>query len=157
MTRSVLLLACSLAVLPATIAHAQIVLLPAESSLSTPESRQRLVVQEVEHGEVGRQLVDKIEWSSSDDAVATVVAGLVTPVKDGQATILAKLGDRTATAKVKVSGMSQLFAWSFRNHVEPVLARQGCNAGACHGRLRARADSGSRSRVMTPTAITSTS
>ena len=31
--------------------------------------------------------------------------------------------------------MSAPFAWSFRNHVEPVLAKQGCNSGACHGAL----------------------
>ena len=31
--------------------------------------------------------------------------------------------------------MSVPFAWSFRNHVEPVLAKQGCNSGACHGAL----------------------
>ena len=31
--------------------------------------------------------------------------------------------------------MSEPFAWSFRNHVEPVLAKQGCNSGACHGAL----------------------
>src|ERR1700745_2994676 len=23
--------------------------------------------------------------------------------------------------------------WTFRNHVQPVLAKAGCNAGACHG------------------------
>ena len=27
------------------------------------------------------------------------------------------------------------FAWSFRKHVEPILAKQGCNSGACHGAL----------------------
>jgi hypothetical protein len=26
-------------------------------------------------------------------------------------------------------------AWSFRNHVTPVLTRAGCNSGACHGAL----------------------
>ena len=31
--------------------------------------------------------------------------------------------------------MSTPFAWSFRNHVEPILAKQGCNSGACHGAL----------------------
>src|SRR5438270_10482287 len=26
-------------------------------------------------------------------------------------------------------------AWSFRNHVIPILTRAGCNSGACHGAL----------------------
>jgi len=28
---------------------------------------------------------------------------------------------------------SNLPEWSFRNNVQPVLAKAGCNAGACHG------------------------
>ena len=69
-----------------------VVLLPSECTLSTPESRQPLIVQEIEHGEVGRQRVAGIEWSSSDPKIATVVDGIVTPVHDGQATITAKVG-----------------------------------------------------------------
>ena len=29
--------------------------------------------------------------------------------------------------------MDKPFQWSFRNHVESVLSKQGCNGGACHG------------------------
>ena len=41
----------------------------------------------------------------------------------------------TATAEVTVVGMDKPFEWSFRNHVESVLAKAGCNSGACHGAL----------------------
>jgi Protein of unknown function (DUF1553)/Protein of unknown function (DUF1549)/Bacterial Ig-like domain (group 2) len=108
---------------------------PPEFTLSTPESRQTLIVQEVEHGEVGRQRASAVEWSSSDSKIASVADGLVTPVHDGRATITAKVGAQTATATVKVDGLNGPFAWSFRNHVEPILAKQGCNSGACHGAL----------------------
>ena len=111
------------------------VLFPSECTLSTPASRQPLVVQEIEHGEVGSQRVAGIAWSSSDPTIATVVDGVVTPVHDGQVTITAKVGAQTSTAKVVVAGMSNPFSWSFRNHVEPILAKQGCNSGACHGAL----------------------
>ncbi len=110
-----------------------VVLLPSEFTLSTPPSRQSLIVQEIERGEVGRQRAAGIEWSSSDPKVASVVAGLVSPVGDGRATITAKVGAQTATAKVVVEGMGAPFAWSFRGHVEPLLAKIGCNSGACHG------------------------
>ncbi len=50
----------------------RLVLFPPESALGTPESRQRLILQEVERGEVGRQVTEPIEWSSSDPSVATV-------------------------------------------------------------------------------------
>jgi hypothetical protein len=108
---------------------------PAECTLSTPESRQQLIVHELERGEVGRQHGTGIEWSSSDPKVATVRDGVVTPLHDGQATITAKVGAQRGVAKVVVKGMSTPFAWSFREHVEPVLAKEGCNAGACHGAL----------------------
>src|SRR5882672_4098749 len=32
-----------------------------------------------------------------------------------------------------VCGAEKEFDWSFRNHIQPVLAKNGCSAGACHG------------------------
>src|SRR5690606_39870095 len=46
---------------------------------------------------------------------------------------LATLDDKTAIVQVTVEGMNEPFAWSFRNHVESVLTKAGCNAGSCHG------------------------
>ena len=131
----VLALAGLLLAWPSSPASAQLAVLPGSSRLATPESRQRLIVQEVERGEVGRQATGKVAWSTSDPAVATVADGVVTPVADGVATITATIGDRSATAKVEVAGIARPFAWTFREHVEPVLAKQGCNSGACHGAL----------------------
>ena len=130
-----LLASCLLAWASAALADGPLVVLPPESTLATPESRQRLIVQEAERGEVGRQVVGPVAWSSSDPCVATVANGVVTPVADGKATITATAGDRSASSLVTVVGHSQTFEWSFRNHVEPVLAKQGCNSGACHGAL----------------------
>ena len=52
---------------------------------------------------------------------------------DGETHLIATLGDLTKRIPVKVSGQSQEFRWSFRNHVESVLSKAGCNGGACHG------------------------
>ncbi len=46
---------------------------------------------------------DEIEWSSSDESVATVDDGMVKAVAEGEATITAKCGDKTATCDVSVS------------------------------------------------------
>lgn len=135
MIRTPLVLAGILAASAAARAEGPIAALPAEVSLSTPQSRQRLIVQESGAGEPGRQVREGIAWSSSDPAIARVDDGLVTPVADGVATITAKVGDRTADVKVQVAGMGGPFEWSFRAHVEPVLTKQGCNSGACHGAL----------------------
>ena len=45
---------------------------------------------------------DALEWSSSDEAVATVADGLVTAKAEGEATITAKAGEQSATCKVTV-------------------------------------------------------
>lgn len=56
-------------------------------------------------------------------------------VADGKATIVARVGDQTADVTVEVTASQEPFSWSFRRHVQPVLAKRGCNSGACHGAL----------------------
>src|SRR5439155_15016206 len=60
-------------------------------------------------------------------------AGVAIPIANGTAKITAVSEGQSATANVTVTGMDQPFQWSFRNHVESVLSKQGCNAGSCHG------------------------
>jgi hypothetical protein len=120
----------------AAIAADDLVVLPPEVSLSSVQSVQRLLVQHRSGEAYTAQAVEGVNWSSSNPEVATVSdAGVVHPVANGQAAITATFGDQTATAKVAVTGMDQPFAWSFRNHVLPVLSKAGCNSGACHGAL----------------------
>ena len=47
---------------------------------------------------------DEVEWSSSDETVATVQDGVVTAVAIGEVTITAKVREKTATCSVKVEG-----------------------------------------------------
>src|SRR5204863_5426143 len=79
------------------------------------------------------EITNQLEMVSSDPAVVRIENGFVIPVTNGSATIRAKSGKLTASAPVNVRGMEQPFEWSFRNHVQPVLAKNGCSAGACHG------------------------
>ncbi len=120
----------------ATRAEGGPVILPRTVALSTPESSQQLIVQLQGGGSFGAQWREGVEWSSSDAEVAVVsAAGLVQPVGNGQTEIRATMGEVTTTVPVTVTGMQQPFRWSFRNHVQPVLAKTGCNSGACHGAL----------------------
>lgn len=112
---------------------AKLVLLPSSSDLSTKESRQTLVLQWQRGEQVLGQALEAVQFSSSDEKVLKVENSVAVPVGNGKATITAKAGDQQATAEVTVTGQDQPFAWSFRNHVESVLSKQGCNAGACHG------------------------
>src|SRR5205814_406005 len=73
-------------------------------------------------------------FRSSNEQVAQVDAlGWIQPVSNGQATVTAQAGERTATVAVTVQLPNQPLGPSFRNDVMPVLSKAGCNAGACHG------------------------
>jgi len=113
-----------------------VAVLPSSVTLSSRESSQRLILQQQANNEATQQVADGITWSSDKPDVTTVdERGVVRPVADGTATITANANGQSATVSVTVSGLAEPFAWSFRNHIEPVLAKAGCNSGACHGAL----------------------
>ncbi len=114
-------------------ADESLVLLPAEIKLSGPAACQTLLVERSEGGRFVGQLTDGVVFESSNPKVAVIKDGQIRPVGNGEATITAKAGDRTTTAKVAVDAMNRPFRWSFRNHVQSVLAKTGCSSGACHG------------------------
>ena len=114
---------------------AKLAILPESVQLHGPEARQQLLV-ESSAGGFQEDLTRQAQWSTSNAGIATVdPAGMVRPVADGEATITAKIGTRSTTVKVVAKGARAPFAWSFRNHVIPVMTKAGCNQGACHGAL----------------------
>ncbi|HEX7448109.1 MAG TPA: DUF1549 and DUF1553 domain-containing protein [Pirellulales bacterium] len=110
-----------------------LVLLPAEIKLAGPQAFQTLLVEQSLGGRYVGQMRDGVTFESSNPQVVAIEEGVARPVGNGEAIITAKLGDRTATAKVTASNLDKPFRWSFRNHVESVLAKAGCSSGACHG------------------------
>ncbi|REK12959.1 MAG: DUF1553 domain-containing protein [Planctomycetota bacterium] len=119
----------------AATADETIKLLPGEFTLSGPAARQSLVLESFEGDNATGQLVEGLEFESSDPAVVKVEDGVALPVANGTATITATAGEKSAAAEVTVVAMGEPFGWSFRNHVEPVLSKAACNTGACHGAL----------------------
>jgi len=110
-----------------------LVLLPKEISLTGPEARQSLLVQKFNGTHFTSQITNAVQFTSSDSKVARVEGATVIPVGNGTATINAKVSGQTISTKVTVQKLDAPFAWSFRNHIQPVLTKGGCNAGACHG------------------------
>jgi hypothetical protein len=108
---------------------------PALTTLSTPESRQQLLLR-ARAGATQEDWTRNAEWKSSNAAIAEVSKeGVVTPKADGVVEIAATANGVSASTKVTVQGLKQPFAWGFRHHVIPVLTKTGCNQGACHGAL----------------------
>jgi hypothetical protein len=76
-------------------------------------------------------------YRSDNETVAHVdAAGVVTSVSDGDTAVAIQLDGRTLRIAVKVIGCDAEKAVTFERDIEPILARSGCNAGACHGKAR---------------------
>jgi hypothetical protein len=117
-------------------AAADLKVLPSEVALTGPHASQRLLVLALAGGQVVGDLTERAKFASSNPAVASVDEdGVVWAVADGEAVLTATNGGRQATATVRVRKAREPVAWSFRNHVIPMLTKVGCNSGACHGAL----------------------
>ena len=110
-------------------------ILPAEIKLHGPAASHRLLVVGVKDDLFIGSPEEEVSLTSSDTNVVRIAGGVAIPVANGTAAITAKAGERQATCQVTVEAMDQPIQWSFRNHVEPVLAKYGCSTGACHGAL----------------------
>ncbi|WP_286764355.1 MULTISPECIES: DUF1553 domain-containing protein [Rhodopirellula] len=112
-----------------------IVLLPQQVELSHAGDLQRLSVATWQDGIAG-STIDDVTIETSDPSIVKVVEQTLHAVSDGVATVTATTTDGKSTATdVTVGGTKQPHQWSFRNDVQSVLAKQGCNMGACHGAL----------------------
>src|SRR5262249_8055584 len=115
---------------------AGLAILPGDLKLEGPQARQRLLVVEKAGEQVVADRTGKATFSSSHPSIVSVDAsGNVRAAGDGEAVITARHGKESATVKVSVRGTKADFTWGFRNHVQAVLTRSGCNSGACHGAL----------------------
>ena len=107
--------------------------LPEDIRLAGPSARQRLVVERLADGRYAGEITNGLTWTSSDSGVVRIESGIAIPVTNGTARITATLDNKTASASVTVKNIERPTLWNFRNHVQPVLAKNGCSAGACHG------------------------
>lgn len=83
---------------------------------------------QVEHPDIA-EIVEDVDRGkqlrAKRSGTTTLVVTLVSP--DGT--------KMEARAVVRATGMEQPPNWEFGNHVQSILARSGCNMGACHGAL----------------------
>ncbi|OYW17163.1 MAG: S-layer protein, partial [Planctomycetales bacterium 12-60-4] len=112
---------------------ADIAVLPSSLALTGPEVRQRVLVQRVDNGRIGPQIVEGIVYQSADDKVVRIDNGLVIPVGNGTTEITVTVGTEKRTVPVTVAQFDWPHVWNFRNQVQSVLSKTGCNMGACHG------------------------
>src|SRR5262249_57581885 len=70
--------------------------------------------------------------SEPADVMAIDAGGMLTPKRNGAATLVVKAGGQTARVAVTVKDFDQPQPISFRHDFIAVLNVAGCNPGACH-------------------------
>ena len=110
-----------------------LLILPNHLALQGPTARQAVIVERMRDGQAVGQFRENLSLTSDNDKVVRIENGVAIPVANGTTVLTAKQGDRTATAQVTVTATDTPWHWSFRNDVQPVLTKVGCNSGACHG------------------------
>ena len=111
---------------------AELEVYPNAITLHNVESLQRVVVQRRDDVVRG-QVLEGLHLEIENPQVAKIEDSIVYPLRDGATHLIVRVGERTRRIPVTVTGQTEDFRWSFRNHVESVLSKAGCNGGACHG------------------------
>ncbi|MDA1018325.1 MAG: S-layer protein, partial [Planctomycetota bacterium] len=111
-----------------------ITIIPAKIVLSGPEAMHRLLVQRVEDGRIVGLPNGPVAWKS-DNKIVAIENGVAVPKGNGKTRVTATIGKLSASCEVEVLQIDTPHQWSFRNHVQAVIAKSGCNSGSCHGAL----------------------
>lgn len=107
---------------------------PASFTLQGKTSRQQLLVTAQLQGRAVDRTRQAQFRTDTPGVVQVSAAGVVTPIADGTAIILATVDGREAKAAVQVRATQQQQPVTFEKDVLPIFAKAGCNAGACHGK-----------------------
>jgi hypothetical protein len=112
-----------------------VVVSPQVAELDQPESSLQLLVSQT--GE-NKQTVDRTrqaKFRSENEKIAQVDAlGLITPVADGETTIVVEHPAGETRVPVTVRGIAQPRPLSFPHDIVPILTKASCNMGGCHGK-----------------------
>ena len=107
---------------------------PSSFAIEGPKFRQQMVVTGFRSDGSAVDLTDRARFAVTNGRALKVDrSGVAFPTADGAAAVIATVEGLTARAVGRVRNFERPFAWSFENHVEAVLSKQGCNMGICHG------------------------
>ncbi len=104
------------------------------AKLVGPEARLQLVVTATVPGGL-RDWTARAKYTVAPEGIVSVDAnGLVTPLKEGTATITASEGAVQATVPMTVEHFVDPPLINFPNQVTPIFTKLSCNSGGCHGK-----------------------
>lgn len=119
----------------------RIQVLPSEIHLTHADAWQTLCVQRTnEDNEILSEIVAGLDFEIEDPAIAKMDGRRVIAVASGKTVLKVSArmaNDRIIAGSVPITIVEgeQTTPWEYRNHIQSILARNGCNMGACHGAL----------------------
>ncbi len=99
------------------------------------DARQQLVVTgEYLSGQL-RDHTHSAKYTVEPAGIVEVAAdGMVSPLKDGVATVKVADGGKETTVAIYVEGVANQIQINFKNQIVPIFTKLGCNSGGCHGK-----------------------
>lgn len=110
----------------------RITLSPAQIKLEGRRDSQQIVVTGVVNGEP-RDFTYKAQFTPTNPAAARVRNGRVEPLQEGKGEIIVRVGRYEARAPFTVSRFKKSEPVQFETETLPILTKQGCSTGSCHG------------------------
>ncbi len=102
--------------------------------LKGKHSRQQIVATATDGGQ-DTDVTRNVKYSAAPEGIVAVSStGLVTPLKNGAATIIANKEGVKSEVAVTVSEFDVTQPINFANQIVPIFTKAGCNAGGCHGK-----------------------
>jgi len=86
--------------------------------------------------DVSTDVTSQATLTLADPSLATLTGRTLTPLKDGATTLTIAWEGQTATLPVTVKSAATDRPVSFNLDLMPILMRNGCNTGSCHGAAR---------------------
>ena len=112
---------------------ARIAVFPQQVSLRSAREMARLIVTGYDSAGTTRDLTHAATIRSLNETIAAVEAGRVVARNNGSTQVEIRVGEQRKTVTVETTNIDQPDPIRFRSEVLPVLTKQGCNAGSCHG------------------------
>jgi len=106
---------------------------PESIDLSSRRDRVQVVVTGFANDGTAVDLTRAAAFELSDKAVAIVENEIVSPLKNGEASLTVNAAGLQASIPIRVSNFERDDPIRFRYETLAVLTKQGCNAGSCHG------------------------
>jgi len=134
---------CLIALLAATgvaadLQPAKITIEPASLDLTTANEGRRVLVTGVTAEGETFDLTNKVKFEPAGDSVRVGDNSYLYPVSQGKTTVKVSAGGQSADLPVTVGNLAEKRTISFLRDVMPVLNKQGCTSGPCHGTAKGK-------------------